>query len=1043
MERRAKTPLSFRWKRWAAGAAGLLAAYTVAGFWLVPWVIQDQVPKLGRSVLARQASVGAVRFNPYTLRLQLQDLRLAEADGAPLLAIGALAVEMQWRSLVRRAWSFAEIRIGAPSVHLTIAPDGQFNLAALVATLAKRPSQPSAAPGLPRLIIERFALEQGQVVWNDRQAGYANNFAPIDLALANFSTLPQQQDAYTFSAETARGGRIGLKGELSVNPIGGKGELTLSDISLPELAVYLKPYAQGLTVAGGKLGATVPYRFAYGAGKFEASLERAKVALRELALAQDAAGPALHLSAGAAELQWTLALEHAGAGLQLRVADAALSLADLALGSGAQTPLTLRHLGFIDGRFDLAARQASLGRLYAEGGQLQLTRDRKGQLNLAQLRPRFGAAGAAPAARGAASAPPWSAVVRRVELSRFGAAIEDQGSGIKVHVQDLALNLQDVNSDLTQAVRFDAGLSVREGGQLAAQGSVVPASLALQAEVAVKRLALKPLQALLDQHVALKIAGGSVSAQGRLTAGAGAAKRLGLRYVGGFQVDGLALNDLDGDLFAGWRSVAAGRLDAGLNPDRLDIAELRVVEPVAALVIEEDRSINATRLRLRAPSSGGTAAAPVASPAAAAPAALFPVNIRRIRVQNGKLDFADLSLLPQFSAKIYELNGVVNGLSSRRDSRSQIELDGRVDEFGLARIRGELNPFAPSNNTDVSVVFRNVNLVPASPYTAKFAGYKIAEGRISLDLGYKVRDGQLEGNNQIVIDQLMLGERVDSPDALKLPVQLAIAILKDSEGRIDLGLPVSGNLNEPKFSFGAVIWKALTEFLGRIVTAPFRALGRLLGISGEALEAISFDPGKATLLPPEREKLQQIAQLLAKRAQLKLTVPGQYGEAADGAALRERAVRLELARRAGVKLEAGEEPGPVDLSDGAVRDAVKELYGERFGRDELERQKKAAEGAAPAGAPLPLWQRLGKRIQGEPQVADASAFYRALLERLNAQQPLAADALTRLGAQRASAILAALQEAGVDAASAVVAAPEGVGSEPGKPVPLKLGLVPK
>ena len=427
-----------------------------------------------------------------------------------------------------------------------------------------------------------------------------------------------------------------------------------------------------------------------------------------------------------------------------------------------------------------------------------------------------------------------------------------------------------------------------------------------------------------------------------------------------------------------------------------------------------------------------------------------------MRVQNAKLDFTDLSLRPQFGARIYELDGVVNGLSSSRQSRSQIELDGRVDEFGMARVRGELNPFAPANNTDFNVVFKNVDMVPTSPYTMKFAGYRIAEGKISLDLQYKVRDGQLQGENQIVIDRLTLGERVDSPDAFKLPLELAIAILKDSDGRIDLGLPVSGNLNDPQFSYGALIWKAIGNLLTRIVTAPFRAIGALLGVSGEKLEGIAFDAGSDKLLPPEREKLKQIAQLLAKRPQLKLSVPGHYSDEADGAALRTRAVRQEIDRRAGVKLQPGEDPGPVDLGNRAVRSAVRELYAARFGDAQLDQQKKAAERAAPSPAAaasaagggkaedgpdkLALWQRVGKMIQGEPQVADASAFYGALIERLNREQPLTEGALASLGAQRADAVLAALKESGADAARVAAAPPGKVEDSAGKSVSLKLGL---
>ena len=226
--------------------------------------------------------------------------------------------------------------------------------------------------------------------------------------------------------------------------------------------------------------------------------------------------PPLKLSADKVQLRLQLAAEQAGADFKLTVADAAFSLADLALASGAQTPFKLARLGFTDGAVDLAARHASIGRLYAEGGQMQLTRDRKGQLNILSLLPKFGAVGqhAAPSKAPAAGAA-WIAMAKSVELSKFGAEVEDQDTGIKVHVQDLAVKLEGAGSDLTKPVGFNAGLKLREGGQLSAQGKVVPASGTLEADVRVKQLALAPLQPLLGKYVKLRIAGGSVSAQGR------------------------------------------------------------------------------------------------------------------------------------------------------------------------------------------------------------------------------------------------------------------------------------------------------------------------------------------------------------------------------------------------------------------------------------------------------------------------------------------------------------------------------------------------
>ena len=345
----------------------------------------------------------------------------------------------------------------------------------------------------------------------------------------------------------------------------------------------------------------------------------------------------------------------------------------------------------------------------------------------------------------------------------------------------------------------------------------------------------------------------------------------------------------------------------------------------------------------------------------------------------------------------------------------------------------------PRNNTDVAVVFKNIDLVSASPYSMKFAGYKIASGKISLDLNYKVRNSQLEGKNSMILDQLTLGERVDSPDAIKLPLELALAILKDADGKIDLDLPVSGSLDDPQFSYGAVVWKALLNVIGKIVTAPFRALGAMFGFSGDKLESIDFDAGSAVLLPPEKEKLKQVAAVLSKRAQLKLAAPAAYNEAADGAALRARAVRLETAKRAGIRVADDEEPGPPDLQDRSVRGALRALLTERHGAAEWDTRKAEAEKNA-AGAPVSMFERATRVTQGDPQVADLAPFYRGLIERLNQSQTLPADALTQLAQRRSDAVAEALKGAGVDAARIAQPGPEKTDAASGKPVPLKLGL---
>jgi len=1153
--------LKSRSTRWVAAALVLAALYTAGGFLLVPTMLRHQLPKLGDSLLARRLSVQEVRFNPYTLRLQADGLQLAEADGAPLLGLEQLDVELQWRSLLRRAWSFAEVRIGDPNASLVITKEGRFNLADAIATLQSRLGPSSDDAGLPRLVIERFVLERGRVHLDDRQAGYSNQLAPIDFALDDFSTLPEASDRHRLLAASVQGGKLLWNGSASLNPIRAQGEVRLEDVTLSGLSPYLQAYTHA-RVTQGRLSVVLPYTFSYANGRLQATLAGASLALRELAVGRggtsepfatlasvdvgpmaanleqrtatigqvhvrggrlavqrDASGtldlasllkdpppatpapvaasaqvptpgasaaapwkvafdrirledvalrardqtasPPLQLDIGSLNAELGAALQQAPGGIQVTASDASLALSDVSLASGDQAPVKLARLGFGEGQLDLAARSAEVGRLYAEGGQLQLRRDAAGTLNVLAMLPPVANAPPVQASLPATSPVPWRVIAKKVDVRDLRAALEDQGSGIRLNVDDFKAELADAGSDMQRPLKFNAALRLREGGSLAAQGSVVPATGALQSELRVAGLALAPLQPLLQRQVRLRIASGEVAARGRLQVTA-SAHGPRVRYQGSFGVARLALNEADGELFAGWKEVASDQLVLRLGEQAgLSIPELRVVDAKAKLIIEEDRSLNAARLLVRdapaaSPASVQPAAAP-AVPAQAIPAAgtaaagstppAFPVRIARVRVHNATVDFADLSLRPQFGAKVEELQGVITGLSTDHEGRSQLELDGRVGEFGSARVRGELHPFAASDNTDVNVVFRNVDLVPVSPYSMKFAGYRIAGGKMSLDLQYKVRGRKLQGENRIVMDQLTLGERVDSPDALKLPLQLAIAILKDNEGRIDLGLPVSGDLDDPQFSYGAIVWKALGNLLTRAVSAPFRALGSALGLAGgEQLEGISFDPGSAHLLPPEREKLRQVAQLLARRSQLKLQVPGHFSEAADGAALRLLAVRTEVVRRAGVTLAEGESPGPVNLADRAQRKAVRELFTARFGSAELDRQAKAAE-ATPvaesgttAAQALPLWQRAGRVLQGEPQVADSTQFYRLLLERLVREQPLPPAALADLGRQRAAAIVADLRQAGVDAARAQAVAAAGVEGADGKPVLLKLGI---
>jgi hypothetical protein len=468
---------------------------------------------------------------------------------------------------------------------------------------------------------------------------------------------------------------------------------------------------------------------------------------------------------------------------------------------------------------------------------------------------------------------------------------------------------------------------------------------------------LSPAQPYLAQAANLKLASGRLSTQGRVRFDGKQPDSPKVDFVGGFDVVDLLLSETEsGERFLAWQQLVSDSVRA--NPTSLDIEELRLNKLDAKLVIFKDKTVNLTRI-LKSPPDASVAD-PVANPAATAEATdaavvaeapkagvqktaakpvepvqpAFRVAIERVRIENSEMDFADYSLALPFGTRIHSLKGAFNGITTQPGALAELEIDGQVDEFGLARAVGQVDLFNPTGFMDIKTVFRNVEMTNLTPYSATFAGRKIASGKLSLDLEYKIKARQLLGENQIIMDKLVLGERVESPTAMNLPLDLAIAILQDSDGKIDLGLPVSGSLDDPQFSYGRIIWKAIGNILTKIVTAPFRALGALFGGGGEKLEKLAFEAGEDALTPPEKEKFKQISQILNKRPGLALSIYGVWSTEVDRPVLKENQLRRAVAEKMGIKLAPGEDAGPISTANPKSRTALEALYAQRFSEAE-------------------------------------------------------------------------------------------------------------
>lgn len=272
---------------------------------------------------------------------------------------------------------------------------------------------------------------------------------------------------------------------------------------------------------------------------------------------------------------------------------------------------------------------------------------------------------------------------------------------------------------------------------------------------------------------------------------------------------------------------------------------------------------------------------------------MLPISIQRIDITDGSARYSDQWIQPHFTLDIGALSGAVERIAATANSRARFTLDGKVDRYAPFRVAGEVNFFAPAAYSDVTMSFKGVDLTTATPYSGHFAGYKIKEGKITADVKYHVENRQLSANPHFVIDQLELGDRVDSPDAVKLPIKLALVLLKDRHGVIDLGLPVSGSLDDPKFSVGLLIWKAFINVIEKAATAPFALIGRMFG-GGEQIKEIDFDPGSSSLDVQARQRLAVVAKALAERTSLRLDVPSSFAPDLDRSALGKELVRQRL-----------------------------------------------------------------------------------------------------------------------------------------------------
>ena len=1102
--------------------------YTLAGFFLLPYILKSQLKNYVTKDLNRTLQIEKIRLNPYVMTLELSDLALKEADGEGILAFNRFFMDFELKSLFRWAWTFADISLDGLVLQVDVAPDKSINLDRLVQNLSPdspgaAPSEPTADSPPPRLYFERIQLSNGHIHIRDRSLPTTAEIAikPINLEITDLTTLPENKGPHRIVARLPHDGTLEWSGQISLHPIWSEGEFKLKNIHTKIAWDFVKE-ALKIESPEGILGLEGHYRFDYTAEAPQVKVSDLNLQLDNLSLKvmntqnaalsidairldngrfdlekKDMTVGRLTLSGGnliaAVEKDGRLSWENilatkpqqetvhtsntsedntppfkihmenialkdmgikfedhsrlhpisvnlesfgislqaeariSGQGTQAIISEMGVDLDGLAFRQmdEAEELLTLPRASIRGGQVDLAARRVLVKEISLQGGDAAVWRTQEGAINLVQL--------TAPGNVGAVRREitkvkkaaedeqhPWSIHLDAIRMEKFGMQLSDRSlkTPKRYRLKNINLQVTDFQNPPKAPFDFKLGLDIAEGGNAAIKGRVDMQAPSVALSIKADDVVLTPLKPYLREFLIPSLESGKLFVKGDVTFHQDKGTGDALDFKGSGGIKKLALiRPESGKTFVSWNLLNIDGIQFNTLPGKLEVETVLLDHLKGQFIIKKDGSINLKNVLV-----SGQKPTAKASPlkddkiiSKGKPNKAFPVDVNQVRIKDAEVDFADLSLVPPFGAKIHKLNGAINGFSSTPDRKIVMALEGQVDQYGSATIKGELTPLNTKGYSDVKMVFRNVEMTRLTPYSAKFAGRKINSGKISLDLYYNVVDSRLKGENQIIVESLELGDRIEGSEAMDLPLDLAIALLEDSSHRIQLGLPVAGSLDDPEFSYGHLVWKALANVLTKIVTAPFRALASLVGGNEEDLGAVNFEVGRSRITPPEKEKLAKLAGAIKQRPQLAVEIQGQYEPEADGAVLKHLAIRQVLAKRMGRTdiTEQNLNMEPLNTTDSLTRKALDGLAAERMAPAELAALKKDY-GLAPS---LPKGEEKAEK-KPEPKASskapkpDAAGYYKALFQNLEKQQPLAENALSELGRKRAEAVVSELSTVG-------------------------------
>ena len=931
---------------------GLLITLAAVGNWWLPGFVKQKVAQVAEQKIGRQVSLGDFSLNPLQLSVTLRDLRLYGPNKKEVEAeLAELKVNLSSASLLHLAPVLEGLTIRAPRIDLVRYPSGRFNISDILDRVLNQPSSPT-----PAFAISNIQLTEGQINYQDteRQVEHHLSVLAFDLPfIANFphaapATIQPKlsgqlnQEPFSLSGEAVPFGEeiqaklstdlnhiqlapivraipAKLPVQLSSGELNGKLQIIFAQhktrgtsalrlagqLDLEKL-VIVNPRGQTLTgfdkLALGLeqvdlVGKTADVQLSFNAASLPTLLNGTlngslSTALKQTSLLTVAAvftqGQLDITGRLLANWQKTPALQiQAGS---MHVSDAKLNTLE---GNKPLLQLANLHLDGIE--IDSSKHSASIKKVSSSDSKINIERGRDGKLNVEKL--IVSPQPATTTASSKTTSPAWQVNVPELALSAWQIGFIDNSHAnnkqpIPLDIHHLNLQLSNLSTMSNAASNLNLNATLNKNGGLKIAGTfnlpTATQKLTVNLRIDANAISLAPFRGYVADVIDLTLARGELEAHGQ-TKISDSGNGLALTYQGNAALNRLRTLDSEAaDDLVKWNMLQLDGLDIALNPQanlphKVIVKQIALADFYARLGLDSNGKLNLSTLVKQ---KEDTTPPPVTNK----PSPL--IRIGGINLKRGGVNFTDNYIKPNYSANLTQLNGSISALASDTTDPANVDIQGKVDDEAPLLIAGTVQPLGPKLLTNIRAEARGIELPGLSPYATKYAGYPISKGKLSVELQYKIENGQLSAQNRIFLDQLTFGERVDSPTATKLPVLLAVALLKNRKGEIDINLPISGSLDDPEFSIGGLIWQVIGNLLTKAVTSPFALIGSLFG-GGEELAFIDFEAGQHTLNAAANKKIDNLAQALRDRPSLTLDMTGS-AQQADVAGVRQAVLQQRI-----------------------------------------------------------------------------------------------------------------------------------------------------